>query len=176
VWFKPGKGLLLSKRKVVVKATKVCSPEFAVSTFVSTGFERHFHRKQPCAECPWRMDVPPGVFPAEAFRTSAPTAYDGAISTFGCHMSKHVAISTCAGFLLRHSENNIGIRLARGRDRYEDGKVVDGGAPVYPSYREMAVANGVSPDDPSLFLVRADEDVWDRGQRRWRRREPGDEE
>jgi hypothetical protein len=113
------------------------------------------------------MDVQVGVFPAEAFRESAPTSYDSAIKTFGCHMNKVTASATCAGFLLRHGENNLGVRLALTDERIDPEDVADGGLPVYPSYREMAIANGVSEDDPVLREVRANTDVWDRNERKW---------
>jgi hypothetical protein len=113
------------------------------------------------------MDVQTGVFPAEAFRESASTAYDGAIKTFGCHMNKSTAVATCAGFLLRHADNNIGIRLSLTGERIDLDAVEDGGFPVYPSYREMAIANGVSADDPVLRQVRSNTDVWDRVERKW---------
>lgn len=159
------------KRNVIVGETRVCSDEFGVTTLLVHNEGRHVHRRTPCAECPWRMDVPTGVFPAQAFRESAPTAYDGAFGTFSCHMQKTSAPSTCAGFLLRHSENNVGVRLSQGRERIDIETVSDGGLPVYPSYREMAVANGVAADDPVLDNVRANDDTWDRQAGKWRGRE-----
>lgn len=157
----------MKKRIVTVGETKVCSEEFGVTTVESSGAGTHVHRRKPCRECPWRKDSPTGVFPADAFRTSAPSAYDGAMSTFGCHMNKTSAPATCAGFLLRHGENNIGVRFALMRERIELSDIEDGGFPVYESYREMAVANGVPADDPVLQQVRANDDVWDHEQRKW---------
>jgi hypothetical protein len=113
------------------------------------------------------MDVAVGEFPAHAFRESAHTAYDGAMETFGCHMSGSKRPQTCAGFLLRHGENNNGVRLAAVVRRFDPSEVTDGGKPIYPSYREMAVANGVSEDDPVLAGVRAEGDEWDHVGRRW---------
>ena len=43
--------------------------------------------KVPCKDCPWRRDAV-GVFPAEAFRLSAATAYDMSDRTFGCHRER----------------------------------------------------------------------------------------
>lgn len=156
-------------RKVVTKVheTRKCSEEYGVTTVETSGQDAFAHRRKPCRECPWRMDVPVGVFPADAFRESAPTSYDGAIKTFACHMNKVTATATCAGFLLRHGENNVGVRLALSGERIDLDDVDDGGVPVYPSYREMAVANGVPANDPVLREVRANDDVWDRVQRKW---------
>ena len=39
------------------------------------------YRREPCGGCPWRIDQT-GVFPAEAFRHSARTAYDMATNCF----------------------------------------------------------------------------------------------
>jgi hypothetical protein len=113
------------------------------------------------------MDVPTGVFPPDAFRESANTAYDSAEKTFGCHMSKTDDPRTCAGFLHRHAENNLGVRLGLTFDSIDLRRVSDGGFPIYPSYREMAIANGVPADDPSLAQVRAEGDEWDRFAGRW---------
>lgn len=167
----------MAKKVVTVHETRVCSDEYGVTTVETRGRGVHPHRRKPCKECPWRMDVPAGVFPPDAFRESAPTAYDSAIKTFGCHMNKVTASATCAGFLLRHGENNIGVRLALSGERIELDEVEDGGLPIYPSYREMAAANGVPADDPVLDQVRANTDEWDHVARKWVPRDlPGRED
>lgn len=113
-------------------------------------------RNKPCPTCPWRIDAT-GIFPAEAFRISAPTAYDAAFNTFACHESGQKAPATCAGFLLRNSANNIGVRIATARGDLDPSKVVDGGVELYDSYRAMAIGNGVPPDDPVLAPCRNDD-------------------
>lgn len=145
----------MAKRKTESLGTKVCSDEFGVTSLLTTGGETALHRREPCKECPWREDVPTGVFPAEAFRVSAKTAYDAAMTTFACHMSGSKAPAICAGFLLRHSDNNISVRLSVMNGRLDPVEVKDAGLPIYASYREMAVANGVDPKDPVLDEVRA---------------------
>jgi len=111
------------------------------------------HRKQPCGGCPWRTDQD-GMFPAEAFRISAPTAYDMSDRTFACHESGSKKPATCAGFLLKNADNNMAVRLSmiNGED-FRD--VHDGGHELHDSYRSMAEANGVGPDDPTLARCRA---------------------
>lgn len=106
--------------------------------------------KRPCAECPWRTDVPPGKFPASRFRALAGTAYDMARTIFACHMSKEGGEVTCAGYLIRQGAHNLTLRLAQ--QRFE----VASDAPLFPTYRAMAIANGVSPDDLSLRECRDD--------------------
>ena len=108
--------------------------------------------RRPCADCPWRVDAT-GVFPAEAFRLSAPTAYDMAQARFACHQAGTDHPRTCAGFLLRGANHNLSVRLARMQGQvYED--VSDGGHQLHAGYREMAIANGVDADDPVLLPCR----------------------
>lgn len=155
------------QREVEIGDTVKCSEEYGVTTVTTRGGAQQVCRKEPCPQCPWRKDVPTGVFPPKAFQTSAPTAYDAAMSTFACHMSGAKMPATCAGFLMRHAENNLGVRLGLAKDRIELERVTDGGLPLYESYREMAIANGVDPDDPVLRPVRANGKRWDSGLRRW---------
>lgn len=116
-----------------------------VVTFASKGGG---YCKRPCATCPWRVDAV-GEFPAEAFRHSAPTAYDAAFNLFSCHSTGLKNPSTCAGFILRGATHNIGARLKYSMGEIGD-DVTDGGHELFPSYRAMAVANGVDPEDPIL--------------------------
>lgn len=111
------------------------------------------HRRQPCSDCPWRRDAV-GVFPAEAFRHSAPTAYDMSERSFACHQSGTRRPATCAGFLLKGSEHNLTARLKRMKGEIDDDALTDGGHDLFDSYREMAEANGVPSDDPILTPCR----------------------
>jgi hypothetical protein len=106
-------------------------------------------RKAPCAECPWRKDVPPGKFPPERYLALAGTAYDMAKNVFACHMSKDEKPAACAGYLSRSADHNLSVRLA-----YMQGQLEpmdrSGGLALYDDYRALAVANGVEPDNPAL--------------------------
>ena len=113
------------------------------------------HRKEPCAECPWRKDVPVGKFRPERFRALAPTAYDMHRMIFACHMSKDEKPFACAGFLLQAAAHNLTVRMVIARDAYGN-DVAAGGYPLFATYREMAIANGVAPDDPALKRCRDD--------------------
>lgn len=110
------------------------------------------YRRAPCSDCPWRKDAT-GIFPAEAFRHSANTAYDMSEHAFACHQSGTEKPATCAGFLLRGAAHNLSVRLAYMQGRIQD-DVTDGGCELHESYRSMAVANGVAPDDPILVECR----------------------
>jgi hypothetical protein len=103
------------------------------------------YRRRPCDECPWRVDQA-GSFPAEAFRLSAPTAYDLSTRVFGCHMSPHRNPLTCAGFLLR-AGHNLAIRFRQATAKVDLDQVSDGGHELFDNYRDMAIANGVDADD-----------------------------
>jgi len=109
------------------------------------------HRKKPCPDCPWRKDAT-GAFPAEAFRHSAETAYDMSQHVFSCHASGVTRPAICAGFLLRGADHNLSVRLAKMRGQNLD--VGDGGHELHANYRAMAIANGVSEDDPVLIPCR----------------------
>lgn len=109
------------------------------------------HRKKPCRDCPWRKDAT-GGFPTEAFKHSAETAYDMSQHVFSCHASGVKRPAICAGFLLRGADHNLSVRLAKMRGQNLD--VGDGGHELHASYRAMAIANGVSEDDPVLIPCR----------------------
>lgn len=111
------------------------------------------YQASPCAECPWRTDVALGRFPAERFRDLAATAYDMAQVQFACHKSPEGREFGCAGFVLRGATHNLGARLAvrAGRLRLQE---IASPMPLHPSYRAMAIANGVDPDDLALLPCR----------------------
>lgn len=125
-----------------------------VVTVESEG-ENHRYRRAPCAECPWRRDAKVGAFPAEAFRLSARTAYDMGKSSFACHMVPKSQPATCAGFLLRGATHSQQVRIAQAMGRLDLSKVKSDVA-LYDSYRAMAEANGVDPQDPVLQPCRSD--------------------
>ena len=119
------------------------------------GQDKKRARPSPCPECPWRKDAV-GVFPAEAFKHSAPTGYDVpeliakgiTPSTFACHAQGSNKPADCAGFLLSQSAaHNLALRMRTGKPP----KVANPeGLDLFQDYYQMAVANGVPPDDPSI--------------------------
>ena len=114
-------------------------------------------RRKPCPTCPWRKDALTGAFPAEAFRSSASTAYDASLTTFSCHESGAKKNAICAGFILANSENNMAMRI-----KFMNGQKIDVSNPeeveLYESYRAMAIANGVNPGDPRIAPCRGDDE------------------
>lgn len=116
------------------------------------------YQKTPCPRCPWRLDAPIGAFPAQAYRDSAHTAYDVAESLFGCHATARTNPATCAGFLLRGAFDNLSVRIAITLGRL-DMDAVHSPVGLYANYRAMAIANGVSPDDPVLAPCRGEDSL-----------------
>lgn len=116
---------------------------------VSVTGGNHPHMTRPCATCPWRVDAT-GEFPAEAFRHSAETAYDMSMRVFSCHTAGPQKPRVCAGFLLRGADHNLSVRLGAMSGKYNLESVTDGGHQLHDSYRAMAVANGVHPDEDVL--------------------------
>lgn len=143
------------------KETYYCTDgKHAVNTLTDTGKGKMRFRAEVCAECPWRKDAPIGAFPPDAYRHSATTAYDQALNTFACHMSvSENKVATCAGFLLANAVNNLGIRIAYFTGRFDPSKLRKT-VPLYASYRAMAIANGVSRNDPALRPCRGNNDEW----------------
>ncbi|MEA5367245.1 DUF6283 family protein [Amycolatopsis sp., V23-08] len=120
---------------------------WGVITYMAPGSA---YQATPCTRCPWLRDSPTGAFPPEVFQHSAHTTYDLATHKFGCHASPRDEPKTCAGFLLRGSAHNLAVRVY-GPDVPT---AVSTYRPLYDNYREMAIANGVAPDDPALTPCR----------------------
>lgn len=142
----------MSKRTSQIIKAAPADDNHQVVTVVTRGAETLAHRKKPCKDCPWRKDAV-GEFPPEAFRISAKTAYDMSLETFACHSSGSKRPATCAGFLLRGADHNLSVRLAYVTGRLTEDFDADGNE-LFDNYREMAIANGVAPDDPILASCR----------------------
>lgn len=139
----------VTRRGSTVQAVRMAGEDHAVVTVV--GGQQAGYMKKPCGGCPWRTDTV-GLFPAEAFRHSAPTAYDMAQSTFACHESGVEMGKTCAGFLLRGADHNLAVRMKLMTGAIGDD--VRSNVELHDNYRAMAVANGVDPHDPILSPCR----------------------
>jgi hypothetical protein len=131
--------------------TRMAGAEHAVHTL--QGDNKGTVRPTPCKGCPW-VKANDGMFPAAAFKHSAPTAYDMASHVFSCHESGTDKPAICAGFLLRGADHNMTMRLKimRGAYRFEDTR--EDGRELHENYRAMSIANGVDPDDPVLAPCR----------------------
>ncbi|WP_425953308.1 DUF6283 family protein [Ralstonia pseudosolanacearum] len=145
---------MTGKAEKGTKATQVVAVRRADENHqvVTVKTDHRGYWKKPCPDCPWRKDAV-GGFPAEAFRLSANTAYDMSTHIFSCHSSGSLKPAACAGFLLRGADHNLSVRLGKMNGTIKD-NVSDGGVELFADYREMAVANGVDPNDPVLTLCR----------------------
>lgn len=131
--------------------------DYGVVRLTGEANEKRRVRKKPCPTCPWRKDAEKGRFPADAFRSSASTAYDASLTTFSCHEAGREKIATCAGFVLANSAHNMALRIDHIKGRYDPGKVKNPeGVELFSDYREMAIANGVNPEDPRIAPCRGD--------------------
>lgn len=83
----------------------------------------------------------PERFPPERFEKLANTSLgpDGFKPIFACHKSADGKEIACAGYVLRDGHGNLVVRLAA-----KDFGEVKAAAPLYPDYRAMAKANGVT--------------------------------
>ena len=113
--------------------------------------------EKPCQECPWKRESPVGHFPPERYAKLAQTACDMERKIFQCHQTSDGKPLVCAGFLERGADHNLTIRLAYMRGEIEK-KDRSGGYHLYEDYREMAIANGVPSDHPSLAQCRSKQD------------------
>jgi hypothetical protein len=134
----------------IVRRARSAGPEHQVVTV--EGGPGAF-RKTPCGGCPWVRENT-GEFPAQAFVHSANTAYDMASNLFACHESGVCKPQTCAGFLLRGAGHNLSVRLKIMQGALDLAAVKEDGRPLFDSYREMAVSNGVDPAHPALARCR----------------------
>jgi len=108
------------------------------------------YARKPCDECPWRMDVAPGKFSPDRFIALAPCSYDMGQTVFACHKSPEGREFACAGFLLMSGAHNFRVRMAM--HAFD----VSSSYPMFPTYRAMAIANGVKRNDPALSRCRDD--------------------
>ena len=113
------------------------------------------YQRTPCAECPWRTDVAPGRFTPERYVELAKTAYDAAWVQFACHKSPEGQEFGCAGWVLMSAMHNIGARFSMSEGRLNPAEI-SSPYPLYPTYRALAIANGVPADHPALVPCRDD--------------------
>lgn len=104
----------------------------------------------PCASCPYRRDVPVGVWHAENFERLLRADRDPIDGhTFGCHLNDG---TLCRGWLLDQRGRDVpSIRLRLFLHRHDPDRamlerVTDGGHACYESIDAMCRANGVDPD------------------------------
>lgn len=107
-------------------------------------------RRYPCAECPFRRDTRPGMFPAcryEALRETVGRAGAEApigAPMFACHKSPEGHEEACAGWLAVAGVEHLGVRMAvlTGRLEPEDLRPKPGWPELFTTYDEVAAVQG----------------------------------
>lgn len=107
--------------------------------------DRWVCRKEPCAECPWRRDVPSGQFSRRRYEAMAETtgergkeaALDAPI--FACHKSLEGQRMPCAGWLASVGADSLAVRLAVAMGRVPAEALSPGSdwPELIASYREL---------------------------------------
>jgi hypothetical protein len=107
-------------------------------------------RKQPCEECPWRRDTPPGQFPPERYEalrntTGSPgqeAPFDAPL--FACHKSSEEETMPCAGWLASVGYYNLHVRmlLAEGKIPPEAMRPSENCPELIGSYAELERIHG----------------------------------
>lgn len=107
-----------------------------------------------CAECPWRKDVPTGVFPPERFDALRSSVEQGFGRMFACHKSPEENKKACVGYVMNQvsgegaGPQNFNLRLALSTGKIEPEKMTLTG-PQYESYEEMVEVNRGESDAQS---------------------------
>jgi Family of unknown function (DUF6283) len=122
-------------------------------------------RKTPCASCPYRRDVPSGVWATDEYDRlpgyDGPTgeqAMAGALGVFLCHNDPDKSV--CAGWSHLADENTLALRLAEIFDREVDVQAVldyQTSVPVFASGAEAAEHGKrdiEAPSDEAIKTVR----------------------
>lgn len=105
-----------------------------------------FGATSTCDACPWRRDVPTGLFPPERFESlRASIEQDLGNPMFACHKSPEGKEFACVGYLMSDdSLQNVQVRIATAQGRIDRDALTAKG-PLFETFDAMARANGVQP-------------------------------
>lgn len=112
--------------------------------------------QRPCVECPWRVDVKPGQFPAhryDALQDTVGTAGQEApigAPMFACHKSTEGRERACAGWLAVTGRGHLGVRVAVATGRIPVDALGPGAdwPELHRDYDEMVAAKAEPDTDP----------------------------
>lgn len=116
----------------------------------------------PCGTCPYRRDVPAGVWAAEEYAKLPPYDADTAFQPFGLFMCHQVDGRVCAGWVGCHGGGQLlAVRLAAADRRMDDEEIraaveYDCPVPLFPSGAAAAMhgRSGVAdPDEPAKRAI-----------------------
>lgn len=106
-------------------------------------------RRAPCDECPWRRDVPEGLYPVIPSTAAAVQGGPGAEAPMdapivACHKSPEGDDLPCAGWLAVAGVDHLGVRLAvaQGRIPPEALRPGEDWPELVDSFAEMVARHG----------------------------------
>lgn len=100
--------------------------------------------RRPCNDCPWRLDAPRGVWPADRFQALFRSAQDDGLAAFACHHSTAERPVDCQGWVRVVGDSSIGVRLAIAKGRVTVAELLDRTGPkLFRSFAAMLRANKV---------------------------------
>lgn len=109
----------------------------------------HAVRKEPCSTCPYRLDVPSGVWAAHEYEKlrpyDLPTA-EQPMGTFGCHATPE---HYCHGWAVVHSNRGHHYDLLALRIWHPEGGIPAAAVPLFASGNEAADWGQSDIEDPS---------------------------
>lgn len=106
--------------------------------------------RRPCAECPWRVDTPPGQFPAERYEalrhTTGEPGREAPLGApmFACHKSPAGEEFYCSGWLAAVGLDHLGVRVlvSFGEIPSEALRPGDDWPELHPSYDALLDVHG----------------------------------
>ena len=111
-------------------------------------------RKEPCSSCPYRKDVPSGVWAENEYEKlvdfDLPTG-DQPIATFGCHATPE---HYCHGWAVVHSNRGSEYELLALRIFAPDVEIPEAAVPLFESGEEAANHGKRDIDHPSIEAQR----------------------
>lgn len=115
---------------------------------------------RPCASCPYRVDVPSGVWDAEEYAKLPPYDEDTPFQPMGVFLCHQVNGRACAGWAGCHDmENSLAVRLAEGNGLLtpDDADELIGyttDVPLFTTGREAADHGLARVTNPTVDAVR----------------------
>lgn len=100
--------------------------------------------RQPCANCPWRVDAPREHWDPTHFESIWKNCQDDGAHTMGCHKSTPERTVPCQGWIRVMGFESIGVRLLVMTNRVSLAEVDDRSGPrLFASFTAMLRANKI---------------------------------
>jgi len=100
--------------------------------------------RQPCSNCPWRVDAPREHWDPTHFDAIWRNCQDDGLSVMGCHKSKPDAFVPCQGWARVIGRDAIGVRILLMKGDLTIEEVEDRTGPkLFPTFAAMMRANKI---------------------------------